>query len=186
MRVVAVILAAGAAGLLLSLLAARFGVFARLPLPRWMRDMGGAFRQFGKDWKRTAGAFVTTLVSHVCYYTSFCFAAMALRRVGSPAAGFWDVFSVMPIENTLTALPISMAGIGLRESLFQNLLHDLSGVPPAVGALIGSLGFAMKALWSLPGAVVFVGYRLLGKTKPGIAATTAGEGLPPVDEAVLR
>ena len=183
-RLVAVILAAGAGSLLLSLLAARSGVFARLPLPRWVREMGGAFQQFGRDWRRTAGAFATTLASHMCYYTSFCCAAMALRGVGGPAAGFWDVFSVMPIENTLTALPISMAGIGLRESLFQNLLHDLSGTPPAVGALVGSLGFAMKALWSLPGAVVFVGYRLVGREAR--VPVPADEELPRADKALVR
>ncbi len=183
-RLVALILAAGAGSLLLSLLAARSGAFARLPLPRWVRDTGGAFQQFGRDWRRTTAAFATTLASHVCYYTSFCCAAMALRGTGSPAAGFWDVFSVMPIENTLTALPISLAGIGLRETLFQNLLHGLSGVPPATGALIGSLGFGMKALWSLPGAVVFLGYRLVGRA-PRVQAP-ADEALPPLDKALVR
>ena len=162
-RVVALILACGAAALLTSLLAMRFGWLARLPLPRSLRDLGEAFRQFGRDWPRTVGAFATTLASHWCYYVSFCFAALALRGVSQPAPAFWDVFSVMPIENTLTALPISLAGIGLRESLFESLLHSLSGVPPAVGALIGSLGFSMKALWSLPGAAVFLGYRLVGR-----------------------
>ena len=162
----------------------RFGWFARLPLPRSLRDMGEAFRQFGRDWPRTVGAFATTLASHWCYYLSFCFAALALRGVSQPAPAFWDVFSVMPIENTLTALPISLAGIGLRESLFQSLLHDLSGVPPAVGALIGSLGFSMKALWSLPGAVVFVGYRLLRRaTRPEVAAEP--DLSAPMDEALV-
>ena len=172
-RSVALILAFGAAALLASLLALRFRWFARLRLPRWLRDMSEAFRQFGQDWPRTAGAFATTLASHWCYYLSFCFAALALREVSQPAPGFWDVFSVMPIENTLTALPISLAGIGLRESLLQNLLHGLSGVPPAVGALIGSLGFSMKALWSVPGAAVFVGYRLLGRAGRSEAASNA-------------
>ena len=182
-RAVALILSVGAAALLTSLLAVRFRWFAGLRLPRSLRDMGEAFRQFGRDWPRTVGAFATTLASHWCYYLSFCFAALALRGVGHPAPGFWDVFSVMPIENTLTALPISLAGIGLRESLFQNLLHSLSGVSPAVGALIGSLGFSMKALWSLPGAAVFLGYRLLGRVARPDAAAEA-ELSPPMDKAL--
>ena len=182
-RAVALILACGAAALLVSLLAVRFGVVARLPLPRWLRDMGEAFRQFSRDWPRTAGAFATTLASHGCYYTSFCFAALALRGVSQPAPGFWDVFSVMPIENTLTALPISLAGIGLRESLFQNLLHGLSSVPPAVGALIGSLGFGMKVIWSLPGAAVFLGYRLLGRAAR--SGQPAERELPPSMDKAL-
>ncbi len=65
----------------------------------------------------------------------------------------------MPIVNTLTALPISLAGIGIRESLFQVLLHDLCGIPAGVGAAIGSLGFAMRAVWGLPGGVLLLRYR---------------------------
>ena len=86
----------------------------------------------------------------------------------------------MPIENTLTALPVSFAGVGLRESLFQHLLHDLAGVDPGVGALIGSLGFATKALWALPGAAVFIFYGLARrKRRRGEAATlNDGEGTP--------
>ena len=42
------------------------------------------------------------------------------------------MLSIMPIVNTLTALPISFAGIGVRESLFQVLLHDLCRAPEAV------------------------------------------------------
>jgi len=57
------------------------------------------------------------------------------------------MLSIMPIVNTLTALPISFAGIGVRESLFQVLLHDLCRAPEAVGVLIGALGFAIRLLW---------------------------------------
>jgi len=70
--------------------------------------------------------------------------------------GFRDVFSIMPIVNTLTALPISFAGIGIRESLFQVLLKDLCGFAAGLGAAIGSLGFAMRAVWGLPGGVLLL------------------------------
>ena len=154
-KVVATILGLGAAALVASLVIARAGVLDRPAVPRYLRELGTAFGQFSKDWPRTVAAFFTTLLSHLCYYGSFCCAARALSRGLSPAPTMGDVFSLMPIENTLTALPISFAGIGLRESLFQRLLHDLAGVDPGVGALIGSLGFATKALWALPGAAVF-------------------------------
>jgi hypothetical protein len=78
---------------------------------------------------------------------------------GKPLRGFWDVFCIMPIVNTLTALPISLAGIGIRESLFQVLLKDLCGIAPGVGAATGSLGFVMRAVWGLPGGVLLLRYR---------------------------
>ncbi len=161
---VLLILGGGALALALALVVAGVGVPDRWPVPQTVRELADAFRQFATDWPGTLGAFGTTLASHTCYYTSFCCAALALGHLSHPAPTFGDVFAIMPVENTLTALPISFAGIGLRESLFQTLLHDLAGVPPAVGALIGAAGFGMKLLWSLPGAFVFLTHRLAGKS----------------------
>ena len=157
-KVVAVILGLGVVAVVASLVVARMGLLDRPEVPRYLHELATAFGQFPKDLPRTAVAFVTTLVSHLCYYGSFCCAALAVSRGVSPAPTVGDVFSLMPIENTLTALPVSFAGVGLRESLFQRLLHDLAGVDPGIGALIGSLGFATKALWALPGAAVFILY----------------------------
>jgi uncharacterized protein (TIRG00374 family) len=162
-KVVALILGAGAAALIVSVLIARFGARANWPIPEKLKELGEAFKQFGHDKTRTIASFLTTLVSHGFYYASFCCAARALGNLSKPAPAAWDVFSVMPIENTLTALPISFAGIGLRETLFQTLLNELSGVPTAMGALIGSIGFVTKTLWGLPGAVIFVCYRFARK-----------------------
>ena len=163
LQAVLVILAGGAGTLALSLVVASVGLPPTWPVPKTLHEMADAFRQFTRHRQGTALAFGTTLLAHGCYYTSFCCAARALGHLGTGSPLFWDVFSVMPIENTLTALPISFAGIGLRESILQTLLHDLVGVPRAIGALIGSTGFGMKVLWSLPGAVVFLTHRLTGR-----------------------
>ena len=171
LHAVLLILAGGATMLILGSVLASVGLPASWPVPAWLKEMAGAFHQFTRHGQSTALAFATTLLSHGCYYTSFCCAARALAHLSTANPPFWDVFSIMPIENTLTALPISFAGIGLRESLFQTLLHDLAGVPRAVGALIGSAGFGMKVLWSLPGAVVFLTQRLMGRQA---APATAG------------
>ena len=52
-----------------------------------------------------------------------------------------DFFAIMPIERTISSLPISFAGVGLREKIFQIMLHGLCGVPEAVAVLIGSMSF---------------------------------------------
>ena len=161
--VVLVILGCGAVALGLSLVVAAVGVPKTWPVPQTLHELADAFRQFARDWRGTLGAFGTTLASHACYYASFGCAALALGHLSQPAPTFGDVFAIMPVENTLTSLPISFAGIGLRESLFQTLLHDLAGVPVAVGALIGAAGFSLKLLWGLPGAFVFLTRRSAGK-----------------------
>ena len=137
-------------------------------VPEFVRETGEVFKLYAANWRLTLHACATPLVAHVFYDFSFCCAALALKRVSSPSPGFWDVFAVMPIVNTLTALPVSLAGIGLRESLFQVLLHDLAGTPEAVGVLIGVIGFVVRALWGLPGLAAFLFYRA-----PASAATVA-------------
>ena len=152
--------------LLLGILAARSTSLSAERLPEKLRGVLHALQRYGADWKRTAAAAATTLVAHGFYYVTFCCAARALTHGGVPS--FVDVFSVMPVVNTLVALPISLGGIGLRESLFQVLLHDLTGTTKAVGALIGTVGFGIQAMWAaLPGVVAFVGYRWFSKSQAG-------------------
>jgi hypothetical protein len=73
-----------------------------------------------------------------------------------------DFFAVMPVERTISALPISFAGIGLREKILQIMLSGLCGVPEAKAILIGSLSFLIILVCCLPGAVVYLLYKPSG------------------------
>jgi len=73
-----------------------------------------------------------------------------------------NFFAVMPVERTISALPISFAGIGLREKVLQIMLNGLCGVPEAKAILIGSLSFLIILVCCLPGAVVYLFYRPSG------------------------
>jgi len=162
-----VILAAGAGMIVVSLLVARLpwlSLLERNPTvaPR-VREIRQTFRAYRRHWRQLIQALFNTLLAHILYFVTFYCAARSLGAFDGPQAkpwhGLWDLFSIMPIVNTLTALPISFAGIGIRESLFQVLLNDLCHIPAGVGAAIGSLGFAMRAVWGLPGGVLLLRYR---------------------------
>ena len=73
-----------------------------------------------------------------------------------------NFFAVMPVERTISALPISFAGIGLREKVLQIMLNGLCGVPEAKAILIGSLSFLIILVCCLPGALVYLFYRPSG------------------------
>jgi glycosyltransferase 2 family protein len=62
----------------------------------------------------------------------------------------------MPLVNTVTALPVSFGGVGVRETLFQELLGNLAHVPSPIAAVSASLGFVIQASWGLLGAAVFL------------------------------
>jgi hypothetical protein len=73
-----------------------------------------------------------------------------------------NFFAVMPVERTISALPISFAGIGLREKVLQIMLSGLCGVPEAKAILIGSLSFLIILVCCLPGALVYLFYKPSG------------------------
>jgi hypothetical protein len=64
--------------------------------------------------------------------------------------------AIMPLVNTITSLPISLGGVGVRETLFQELLGNLAHVPAAIAAFSASLGFAVQASWGLCGAAAYL------------------------------
>ena len=73
-----------------------------------------------------------------------------------------NFFAVMPVERTISALPISFAGIGIREKVFQIMLSQLCGVSEAKAILIGSLSFLIILVCCLPGAFVYLFYKPSG------------------------
>ena len=65
----------------------------------------------------------------------------------------------MPIVATVTALPISIGGAGLREGLFIQILGALYATPESIATLVSLSGFMMQVFWSLVGGVIYLGYR---------------------------
>ena len=71
----------------------------------------------------------------------------------------------MPIERTISSLPISFAGVGTREFLLQVMLFNLCGVSPAIARMIGMTGFLVIVLCCLPGGLVYFFYRPSGAVR---------------------
>jgi hypothetical protein len=101
-------------------------------------------------------AFLITLGAHLAYYTSFYCAGQSLQGATQGSASLADILTIMPLVNTITSLPVSFGGIGVRETLFQELLGHLAHVPPAIAAFTASLGYANQISWALVGGAVFL------------------------------
>ncbi len=157
-----IILGASLAFLLSTFVISGFKLFHSLPAHFPGRDklieISAAYHLYARHWRATLVAFVASLVAHLATFTTFLFAAYAL---GAPVP-LVDFFAVMPVERTISALPISFAGIGLREKVLQIMLNGLCGVPEAKAILIGSLSFLIILVCCLPGAVVYLFYRPSG------------------------
>lgn len=156
---VCVIFAATLALVAVGLLVDRFHLAARIP-PRMpghaaILDTARAFAVYARDWRAVAGAVLISLPLNLFIFGGAIFAATAFPGNPGPAA----MTSVIPVVNTISSLPISLAGIGVREKLFSSMLHSLYGTPEDLGVLISITGFAIIVTWGLLGGVVSLLYR---------------------------
>jgi len=128
---------------------------ARMPMRRTLIDLAEAVKRYARSPRALAAALLISIPSHLLLFTCFYFAARAF----TDTLGLLDTWSVMPIVNTITALPISFGGVGLREGLFEQLLGVLYHIPKAEAVLISMTGYLMMVVWSLVGGVVYLTYR---------------------------
>jgi len=129
-------------------------------LPQWtplrgrIVEVSAACHMYAKGWRQTIWAFLVSFPLFAMFFITFYCAARAF----TDKLGLVDVFSVLPIVAVITAIPISVSGIGLRESLFVSLLAPF-GVGAAVATLISVTGFLINTVGSLAGGLVFLFYR---------------------------
>lgn len=141
-------------------------------LPAWLPfhakivDLAAAFSVYARDMRTLAATFLISIPAHLLIFSSFYFAALAfaaqLRAAGDAVLSLWNIFTVMPIVSTFTALPISLSGVGVREKLFQELLGTLFGTPANIAVLVSLGGFVMLLAWGLVGGAVYLLYRPTG------------------------
>jgi len=69
-----------------------------------------------------------------------------------------ELFFFLPIIATITTIPISISGIGVRESAFM-LLFGTVGIKPEVAATISFTWFLSYVIGSLPGAIFYLKWK---------------------------
>src|SRR5438128_2722557 len=127
------------ASLFASFIISGFKLFHLLPHKFPGRDklieIAAAYHLYARHWVATFFAFIASLVAHLGTFMTFLCVAYAFHA----GVRLVDMFSILPIERTITAVPISFAGVGLREQILQVMLHNLCGVEVAVAKLIGTM-----------------------------------------------
>ncbi|MEY2479410.1 MAG: glycosyltransferase 2 family protein [Verrucomicrobiota bacterium] len=163
---VLLLLGASILGLLTTFVVSGFNLVHLLPKHFPARDKlietSAAYHLYAKHWTGTLLAFAASLVAHVATFATFLFVAYTLRA----NVRLIDFFAVMPIERTISAMPISFAGEGPREHVLQIMLNGLCGVPEGVAALIGTMSFLVILFCCLPGGIVYLFYKPSGLLAP--------------------
>lgn len=159
---VLILLASSILGLLTTFVISGFNLVKRLPSHFPAREklieISAAYHLYAKHWTGTLLAFATSIVAHLATFATFLFVAYTLRA----NVRMIDFFAVMPIERTISAMPISFAGEGPREHILQVMLSGLCGIPEGVAALIGTMSFLVILFCCLPGGIVYLFYKPSG------------------------
>jgi uncharacterized protein (TIRG00374 family) len=140
-----------------------FGSIQKLPKQTPFRkailEAGEALKTYGTAPAIMTGLFLITITSHLAYYLSYYGALQSLQPTTPRLTTLLNVLSIMPLVNTITSLPISIGGLGLRETLFQQFLSNLANIPSSIAAFGASLGFAIQASWGAVGAAIYLLWR---------------------------
>ena len=123
--------------------------FARFPLMRQVPEIYDVYR---KNWRHALAGLVVSFLMLGAYFSSYY---CGLRAVGG-SASYGAVISAMPVIDAISGLPISVAGVGVREKLFEVLMADLAGVPAETAVAASLAGFACNVVWAGLGAVFFL------------------------------
>ena len=88
--------------------------------------------------------------------------AAVVRALEIPLA-FADLLAVFPVITVLAALPLTPGSLGVRETLYVQLLHPF-GVLPGPALMLSLLGYLAATVWSLFGGLFFL---LAPRSPPG-------------------
>ena len=157
--VVALILGGSMCFIFVAWLTGHFQLTTRLP--HWLpardklAEAAGAFTEYARAGRSVGKSFLLSVPAHLLMFSTFWFGSQAF------AAGLslLSIYCVMPIVATVTALPISIGGAGLREGLFIKILGALYATPESIATLVSLSGFMMQVFWSLVGGAIYLGYR---------------------------
>lgn len=134
---------------------------AHFPFRAGLVKLSTAFNLYGRAWGTTTAALLISIVAHGAHYTTFWGATKAIELTGPRKPNALELYSVLPIIETVAALPITPGGLGTREKLFDEMLTTLTkpNLEEGVAPSISMLGYACIVFWGLVGGLFYLFYR---------------------------
>ena len=120
------------------------------PMRKLGDRVGLVFPKLARNPKFLGAAILVSFPSLAFHFTTYFCSMQAFNipiRIG-------EVFTVMPLVDTLILLPVTLFGIGLRETLFEQLLGGLFGVPLGAATLASLGGFGLQAAVAILGGLM--------------------------------
>lgn len=119
---------------------------------RWVDAITTALDLHRKRWRFAFYSLLASFVLAGSYYLTFY---AGLRSLGGEVAAT-TVIAVMPVVDTIAALPISVSGLGVRERTFDFLLSRLTGIETSEAVAASLIGFLFNLFWGLIGGLAIL------------------------------
>jgi uncharacterized membrane protein YbhN (UPF0104 family) len=131
-----------------------------LPLREKVLELATAIAIYAGNGRVLAATFGLSVGGHLLTFLAFFLVAQSFGLLPG-WDGMVDLFSVLPVVMTMAALPVSLSGLGVRETMFEDGLA-LFGIPAAQAVMVSITGFLLIVFWGLVGGVIYLLYRPAG------------------------
>lgn len=134
--------------------AERMGIWERLPFREMIEKLHTAWQRYHQASLSLLLAVVFSFANHA---VSFLMGLLIVLSMGFEVkVGLF--LAIVPVVFLLMSLPISVAGLGVRE-LLAGLFFPLVGGTTEHGVAFGLTYYVLTLIWSFIGGIVFVQYR---------------------------
>jgi uncharacterized protein (TIRG00374 family) len=128
--------------------------FKRLPLAHRASSVFSAYERTARSFTTNLTALLVSIPSNMCIvFMGYCI--MRAMHLQPPLLAFC---SILTMVNMLIALPISIAGLGVREQLFKTFLA-LVLIDKDHAFTFSITFFVLNLAWSLVGGLFYLMYR---------------------------
>jgi uncharacterized membrane protein YbhN (UPF0104 family) len=117
-----------------------------------LRHFPEALDVYRRKWGFAVIATIAAIVMLPVYYASFWCGARAAGSMVEAA----PILVAMPVVDMLSAMPLSISGLGVREVSMKILMEDLTGMKADVAVAASLIGFVCMLVWSLLGGLLFL------------------------------
>ena len=112
--------------------------------------MGEIFSELAKRPRLVLLGVTSSALALAMHFTTYFCTSQAFNIKVS----LCDILTIMPVVDTIILLPVTLYGVGLRETLFESLLGSLYGVDYGAAVLASLGGFGLQAFVALLGGLM--------------------------------
>lgn len=128
----------------------------RLPKGEHLERSLEAFREFGRNRRFWREIIPVALLANAIIILHF----LALTRGFRLEVPLLALSAIVPTVTSISALPITPSGLGVRENLYVWMLAAPGvNVPAAQALLLSLIGFGTSLFWSVVGGIVYLTQR---------------------------